>query len=92
MDYIKQIKSGIEKLYKTDTNIHISVNSTHPKIIVNSSPAKIVGVYKNIFQIEEYDGGKMPTRHTLQYGDVLIGKVKIEELDFAPVDSILNKK
>ena len=92
MDYIKQIKSGIQKLYKTNLNIHISVSKAHPRVIVDASPAKIVGVYKNIFHIEECEGGKMPTRHTFQYGDVLIGQVKIEELDYVPMVSILNKK
>ena len=92
MDYIQQIKSGIEKLYKSNPSIHISVSKTHPKIIVDSSPAKIVGVYKNIFQVEEYESCKMPTRHSFQYGDVLIGQVKIDELDYVPTVSILNKK
>ena len=92
MDYIEQIKSGIEKLFKTNPNIHISVSKTHPKVIIDASPAKLIGVYKNIFQIEECEGGKMPTRHTFQYGDVLIGQVKIEELDYVPMVSLLNKK
>ena len=92
MDYIGQIKSGIEKLYKNNPNIHISASRTHPKVIVDASPAKIVGVYKNIFQVEECEGGKTPTRHTFQYGDVLIGQVTIEELDYVPMVSILNKK
>ena len=92
MDYIEQIKSAIEKLFKTNPNIHISVSKTHPKVIVDASPAKIVGVYKNIFQVEECEGGKMPTRHTFQYGEVLICQVKIKELDHVLMVSILNKK
>jgi len=92
MDSRDYIKSGIEKLFKTNPNIHISVSKTHPKIIVDASHVKIVGVYKNIFQVEECEGGKMPTRHTFQYGEVLIGQVKIEELDYVPMVSILNKK
>lgn len=91
MDTMDYIKSGIEKLYKTNPNIHISVSRTHPKVIVDASPAKIVGVYMNIFQVEECEGGRMPTRHTFQYGEVLIGQVKIEELDCVPMVSILNK-
>ncbi len=92
MDYMEQIKRGIEKLYKTNPNIHISVNRIHPKIVVDTVPAKIVGVYKNIFQIEECGSCKMLTRHTFQYGDVLIGQVRIDELDYVPMVSILNKK
>ena len=51
MDYIEQIKSGIERLYKNDPIIHISVCKMHPKIIIEAQPAKIVGVYKNTFQV-----------------------------------------
>jgi uncharacterized protein Veg len=92
MIIIEQIKSEIKRLYETNPNIHISVNRTHPKVIVDASPAKIVGVYKNIFQVEECEGDKMPTRHSFQYGDVLIGQVKIDELDYGSTVSILNKK
>lgn len=92
MDYIEQIKTGIERLYKIHQNIHISVSRMRPKIIVDASPAKIVGVYKNIFQIEECVSGKMPTRHTFQYGDILIGQVVIKELNFVRPVSVLNKK
>jgi uncharacterized protein Veg len=51
-----------------------------------------VGVYKNIFQVEECDGGNAAKRHTFQYRDVLIGQVAIEELDFVPIPSSANKK
>ena len=92
MDYIEQIKTGIARLYKTHPSIHISVSRIHPKIIVEAQPARIVGVYKNIFQIEECVSGKMPTRQTFQYGDILIGQVVIEELNFVRPVSVLNKK
>ena len=92
MNNIDYIKSEIKRLYETNPNVHISVSRTHPKVIVDASPAKIVGVYKNIFQVEECEGGKMPTRHTFQYGEVLIGQVVIEEFDYVPIVSILNKK
>ena len=89
MDSMDYIKSGIEKLFKTNPNIHISVSRTRPKIIVEKSPAKILGVYKNIFQIEECELGKIPALHTFQYGDILIGQVVIEELNFVRPVSIL---
>ena len=91
MNDIEYIKSGIEKLYKTNPNIHISVSKTHPKVIVDASHVKIVGVYKNIFRIEECEG-KRPRCHIVQYGDILIGQVKINELGYVPMVSILNKK
>ena len=92
MDSMEYIKSGIERLYKTNPNIHISVSRTHPKIIVAAEPAKIVGVYRNIFQVEECGSGRSPARHTFQYADILIGQVKIEELDYVSTVSILKKK
>ena len=92
MSTVEHIKSEIKRLYETDPNIHINVKMTHPKVIVEGTPTKIVGVYKNIFQVEECEGGKLPTRHTFQYGVVLIGQVVIEELDYVPIVSILNKK
>jgi uncharacterized protein Veg len=91
MSTVEHIKSEIKRLYETNPNIHISVKMTHPKVIVEGTPAKLVGVYKNIFQIEENDNGHT-NRHTFQYGDVLIGQVVIEELDYVPMASILNKK
>lgn len=91
MSTVEHIKSEIKRLYETNSNIHINVKMVHPKVSVEGTPAKIVGVYKNIFQIEGNESGH-PTRHTFQYGDVLIGQVVIEELDYVPMVSILNKK
>ena len=82
MDFIEQIKKDVERLYRNTPYIHISVCRMRPKILVEAQPAKIVGVYKNIFQVEECEPGKMPARHTLQYSDILIGQVVIEELNF----------
>ncbi|MBQ7338802.1 MAG: hypothetical protein IJW40_10190 [Clostridia bacterium] len=91
MNTVEHIKSKIMRLYQTNPNIHINVKMTHPKVIVEGTPAKIVGAYKNIFQIEEHDSGHL-NRHTFQYGDVLIGQVVITELDYVPTVSILNRK
>ena len=77
---MEHIRSAMEKLYRTNPEVHISVNRIQPKLIVESSPARIVGVYRNIFQIEECQSGKKPARHTFQYGDILVGHVVIEEL------------
>ena len=75
----EHIKNRIRELYESGEPVHISINMTHPKLIVNNSTAKIIGVYKSIFQIEERDSGT-PHRHTFQYNDVLIGRVVIAEL------------
>ena len=79
MYHLTYVKTAIEELYKNNPNIHISVDIPRPRIEVEKTSAVITGVYKNFFQIEEYDRGR-PTRHTIQYGDVLIGHVIIEEL------------
>ena len=91
MDTINYIRSSIKKLYETAPNIHVSINRTHPKIVIEASPAKIIGVHKNIFRIEENDNGR-PVQHTLQYGDVLIGHVTIKELNLIPLINIINTK
>ena len=91
MNTIEYIKREIKRIYKANPNIHISVNMTHPKIIIERKPAKILGTYKNIFQIEENDDGHL-NRRSFQYGDVMIGQVVIEELDYVPIINTLNKK
>ena len=91
MNDLDFIKSEIARLYRTNPNIHISVKFSRPKVLVEGTPAVITGVYRNIFQIEEHDSGR-PVRHTLQYGDVLIGQVVIQELDYVRVAPVLDKK
>lgn len=73
------VKTAIEELYKNSPNIHISVDIPRPRVVVEKTNAVIIGVYRNFFQIEEYSKGH-PIRHTIQYGDVLIGHVVIEEI------------
>jgi len=80
MNRIDNIKSVIEGLYQKNPEIHIAVNRVHPRLTVEESPATIVGVYKNIFQVEARENRKRPTVYSLQYGDVLSGQVTIREL------------
>ncbi len=87
MDYIKK---EIKRLYEKGTTVHISIKIKRPKLVAEDAPVRIVGVYSNIFQIEE-SGGDYPIRRTLQYADVLVGNVKIKELDFAPPASASKK-
>jgi len=91
MDPLDYIKTEIEKLYKSNPDIHISVRSTRPKIAVEGAPATITGIYRNIFQIEETGSGS-PRSHTFRYGDVLIGHVVIEELSYFPTDPTAKQK
>ena len=91
MDSIDYIKSRIEEMYKSKSIIHVDIKLKHPRVILKGSTAIVTGAYRNIFGIEIMDKGGT-IRHTFQYGDVLIGHVVIEELDWAPTVCILDKK
>ena len=91
MDKLDYIKGEIEKLYQNNPHVHINVKITRSKIIKEDTAVTITGVYRNIFQIQETDGSRI-TRHTFQYGEVLVGQVVIKELDYAPSVSRLNNK
>lgn len=80
MKTVDEIKRKIKELYESSPCVHISVNMTRPRLIISNSPAVIKGVYPNIFRIEEMSSG-YPRSHSLQYTDVLIGHIKISELD-----------
>lgn len=73
------IKNKIQRLYKTNPNIHINVAITSPKVNLKNEPVVIKGVYPHIFQIEERSSGSTKC-HTLQYTDVLLHHIEIIEL------------
>lgn len=79
MQNIDVIKESIKKLYENKTEIHVDVHSTKPKINVVDSPAKITGVYRNLFTLETVENG-LKKLYTVQYTDLFIGKVRIDEL------------
>lgn len=76
---IQTIRKDIRNLFETDPHIHVNVTMRHPKVSVQNGPAVIKGVYPNIFQIEENENGYVRC-HSVQYNDVLIGRVEILEL------------
>ena len=84
MNTIEYIKGQIKKLYESNPNIHLSVKLMQSKILAENVPVKIVDVYRNIFQIEEIGVTVRPERRSFQYGDVLIGRIVIQELDYTP--------
>lgn len=73
------IKSKIQKLYKTNPNIHINVAITSPKANLKNEPVVIKGIYPHIFQIEERRSSS-PKCHTIQYTEVLLHHIEIVEL------------
>lgn len=76
---IVAIKERVHSLFEMDSVIHVCVHSSKPKIHINDTPVRIVGVYKNLFTIEAEENGLKKT-FTIPYTDVFIGKVLIKEL------------
>lgn len=79
---IDAIRNDIRNLFETNPNIHVNVTMRHPKVSVQNGPVVIKGVYPNTFQLEETESG-YTQRHSVQYNDVLIGRVEILELQDA---------
>lgn len=79
MNTIDYIKKEIKALYEGQQKIHVNVTISHPKIDLKNDPAKITGVYSNIFRIEEYSSGT-PASHTLKYTDLLTKQIEIDEI------------
>ena len=79
---IDVIRNDIRNLFETNPNIHVNVTMRHPRVSVQNGPAVIKGVYPNTFQLEETESG-YTQRHSVQYNDVLIGRVEILELQDA---------
>lgn len=76
---IETIRRDIRALFETAPHIHVNVTMRHPKVSVQNGEAVIKGVYPNLFQIEEKELGY--TRcHSVQYNDVLMGRVEVLEL------------
>lgn len=79
MNTIDYIKKEIKTLYEGQQKIHVNISISHPKLDLKNDPAKITGVYSNIFRIEEYSNGA-PASHTLKYTDLLTKQIEIEEI------------
>lgn len=76
---IETIRKDIRDLLERDPHIHVNVTMRHPKVSVQNGQALLKGVYPNFFQIEEKENGYARC-HSVQYNDVLIGRVEILEL------------
>lgn len=80
MKTVEEVKERIEALFREEREIHIDITMSRPRLIVRGTPARIKAVYPNLFRVEENDIGA-PRCHLVRYSDVLIGQVKIAELD-----------
>ncbi len=76
----ERTRKQIEKLYKTNPEIHVNVSLSKPKLVLKNAAAKIVGVYLHIFYIEENSTGRV-RRHAIRYADVMPSGIEILELN-----------
>ena len=71
---LEQIRQRISERYRSDPNI-----LRQPRLRLSNVPVKIAGVYRHIFQVEEYSSGQ-PKRHALQYADVLTHDIELLDI------------
>ena len=76
---METIRQDIRRLFETDPQVHVNVTMRHPKVSVQNGPATIKGVYPNTFQLEATNCA-LTQRYSVQYNDVLIGRVEILEM------------
>lgn len=76
---LDNIREKIKKLASSDPIIHINASLQSPRLTLKNAEAKITGIYKHLFLIEESSTGRI-RRHTLQYTDILTNQVEIIEL------------
>ncbi len=74
------IREQIKHLFENAPEIHMNVELSRPRLSLQNAPAKILGVYPHIFQIEECSNG-VAKRHILQYSDILTRRIIIMELE-----------
>jgi len=73
------IMARLKELYRSAPDIHVSISTTRPKLHVERAEAKLTGVYPHIFRLA-IKGECGIQYYSHPYTDVLVGKVKIEEL------------
>ncbi len=81
MNTLDYVKREIKAFYDNEQEIHVNISISHPRIELTNNPAKITGVYSNIFRLEEYSKGTKAT-HTVKYSELLTKQVEIVELKF----------
>lgn len=79
MNTLDYIKKEIKAFYDNKQEIHINISISHPKVELTRNPAKITGVYSNLFRIEEYSKGS-PATHTVKYSELLTKQIEIVEI------------
>ena len=72
---VNDIRHGIQVLYRTNQDVHVSVSTNRPKINIKNQKARINAVYPNVFVIES--NGKL---YTAQYVELITKDIQIPEL------------
>ena len=57
MTALEEIRYRVQKQYKTNPKIHVSVSTKLQKTAVENQEARITGVYPNIFRVEAQGKG-----------------------------------
>ena len=78
MNEVRKIRQNIAERYRRNPKIRVNVHLTHPKLQLRNAEAVITGVYSHLFQVEEVTGERK--KHILQYTDVLLRNIEIEDL------------
>ncbi len=76
MNSIEKVRDLIKDYYSNGKNLRLNVNISKQKVHLKEVEAKILGVYSNVFRIEDLSCGKHNC-YTLQYTDVILKQIEI---------------
>ncbi len=76
----KYLNEKLKSLREKDPYIHISIKLEKPHVSIANVRVKLIGVYAHIFQVEEETESRKII-HSMQYGDINAGIVKIAEMN-----------
>jgi len=79
MNTLNAIKARVQTLYRTNPNIHMNVTIPGGRIHLKNHPVTITAVYPNIFRVEDRTGDA-PETHIVQYVELMMGYVQINEM------------
>ena len=75
-----ELRERLAALKESDPVIHIDVAIPRPRVNLEGATARIVGIYPYIFRIEAPAPDGRIQSYSLQYSDIMIGRIKIKEL------------
>ncbi len=76
MSDLDLVKSKIKKLYEANPLVYVDVTISRQKLDIQKATAKIVGVYPNLFRLED---SITKEKYTVQYTELLMGHIAIYE-------------